>query len=318
MNEEEVDFFDVLTVTSFIAAIIGDLSFFFIIGLFIPVIGLVIGCFILCAHYASGALILALFWKKAKGRMAKGALILAFALPLPLLLLGIVSAIILSNKFVADAAEQALIQGIAAATGGAGEVLEAGVATEEAASIATESTEAVGAIRETATSAEAGVTAGTGEVVGVEGAVIEGGATETPSETPTEGPSETPREIEEKKAQEEPGTVPSKEGEVETPEEQEGAQKKEELEQEMEPEAEQEPEEVAKRNIFENTPTPENKDQDEEDEDEAPEPPKPNNGPVLIDEAANQQKAAEVKREENTLKMPGEVTTEEWKKEKAA
>jgi hypothetical protein len=134
MDKKKIDIFDPAIIMAFLLAISSDFCFVFLIGAIIPGVGIAIIAFIVGLHYFLGVVLLPLFWSKAHGFLAKLSLILAILLPLPLLTIGIILSIALSNKFVAFVAVQLL----AAATGGLGEVAEVGAAGE----IATEGAEA--------------------------------------------------------------------------------------------------------------------------------------------------------------------------------
>jgi len=163
MEEENgIELFDPGTIMFFIMGTFSDVAFLGLLGLAIPGVGLAILIFVLGAHYFLGIIILAFFWGKTKGWMPKVFLLLGWILPLPLLILGLIFAIISSNKLVAFVIEQVAIQAIAVATAGAGEALEAGAIAAEGAEVA-------------ATAAEGAKTAET-VVEGVEAASEAGGA----------------------------------------------------------------------------------------------------------------------------------------------
>jgi hypothetical protein len=163
--KDKIDITDVGFVTSFIIALIGDFAFILALGLFIPAVGLVFGTAFLFAHYFCGIVMGAFLFHKARGWLAKLVLVLAIVLPLPLLTIGIVLGILLSNKFLAFVAKQAIIQGVAALTAGAGEALEVGAATEAGAEGVAATAEGAGALAEGA-GATAEATAETGEETG--------------------------------------------------------------------------------------------------------------------------------------------------------
>ncbi|HEY5221279.1 MAG TPA: hypothetical protein VIJ29_04025 [Candidatus Paceibacterota bacterium] len=175
--------------------VISDVSFLGLIGLVIPGVGVAIAMFVLLAHYFFGIIVLAFFWGKSHGWLPKVLLVLAWILPLPLLTVGLILAIIASNKFGAFLVEQAGIQLVALATAGAGEAIEAGAVVAEgaeAAGAAAEGAEAVGATAGGA-AAEAG-TAGAGEAAGDAAATGEAGAAEAGEdfyENPLENPMGT-------------------------------------------------------------------------------------------------------------------------------
>ncbi len=141
----KIDIFDVGVVFAFVAAFMGDISFFLII-----------------THYVAGIFVLGFFWPKTKGFIAKLILLIAFIVPLPLLMVGMFLALIFSNKIFAIVAEQVIIQGIAVATAGAGETLEGAAATGAAAEAAATAAEAGGAAATAGEAAAEGATA-TGE-----------------------------------------------------------------------------------------------------------------------------------------------------------
>ena len=123
MNEEgKIDYLSPLTVFSFVLAFFGDIAFIFIIGALIPVIGLVILFGILAMHYFTGVLIGFIIVPKLQHLIPKLVLILAILLPLPPLLLGLISGILLQNNLIEQIAIQLAIVAAGAATGGAGAV----------------------------------------------------------------------------------------------------------------------------------------------------------------------------------------------------
>lgn len=227
--DDKIDIFNPGTIIAFVAALIGDFSFVGIIGAFIPGIGLVLLGTVLLVHYFAGFIVGAFFFPKARGWFAKLFLALGILLPLPLLSLGVVLGIIFSNKFLAFLGKQALIQGVALATAGAGEALEIGAAAEAGVEVAEVTAEGAGALAE-----GAGTAAESAEV-------IEEG-TEAAAEEAEGGP-------ESEKATEE-------------------AAREGELEASMETEAEEAPEEQLYRKTFEETPTESSESPEEEQPEE--------------------------------------------------
>lgn len=240
MEFAEIDYTDPAIIMGFVLAVICDGAFLGLIGIAIPGVGLAIAMFVVGAHYLFGIVLLAMLIGKLHGWLAKLLFVLAVVLPLPLLTIGIILGIILSNKLIAFVAEQVIIQGIAVATAGAGEALEAGAVAEagvetagvavEAAAEAAEGAEAVGQAGEAIS--QAGEAAG-----GVGGA-------------PGAGMG-TPAEAEEGMAGE-GGEEAAKEAEIE---------------KQLEAEAEREPEELEREKLLEKMPEP------EEPEEEVPEEP---------------------------------------------
>lgn len=138
MDEGKLDIFNPAFIMGFIVALISDISFLFLLALAIPVVGIVVAIFILTGHYIAGIIVGFLVFQKTNGSLAKLALGLAIILPLPLLTIGILLAILLSNSFVRFAAEQAAIAAIGAATGGAGAVAAKSAVATEGAAVAAE------------------------------------------------------------------------------------------------------------------------------------------------------------------------------------
>lgn len=188
-EENKIEAFDPATIMFFIMGLASDISFLGLLGLAIPGVGFAIAMFVLGAHYFFGIIILGFFWGKTRGWLPKIFLLLGWILPLPLLTVGLILAIISSNKLAAFIIEQVAIQAVAVATAGAGEALEAGtVAAEGAEGVAT-AAEGVGAVGEAGEAmAEAGVE---GAGVGEEAATAAGGAEENLFENPYEKPMET-------------------------------------------------------------------------------------------------------------------------------
>jgi hypothetical protein len=146
----KLDPFSGLTILAFVAAFLGDISFFLIV-----------------THYFFGVFVLAAFWHQTRGFLAKAALVAGFLLPGPFFLLGsVLAAIALSNKLIAVTAEiaiqQVAIQTLAVVTGGGAEVLEGVVIAGEAAEVGVAAVEA------------AEVAGGAAEAIGGAGEVAEG------------------------------------------------------------------------------------------------------------------------------------------------
>ncbi len=214
--KEGFDITDIGVIAGFLAAVLGDFAFVFCIGVLIPGIGLAFLAGILFAHYFAGILMGAFFLPKAQGWLAKLAVILAILIPLPLLTVGVVLGVLLSNKFVAFFAKQAIIQGVALATAGAGEALEGAEVAEVGAEAAATATEAAGALAEGA------------EGSGVAAQEMAGGAGQA-GETTTE----------------------AAEGAAKSPEE---MAHEEEIEKELGGETEEEPMKLLEEKTFEETP----------------------------------------------------------------
>lgn len=159
-----------------IIAVIGDVGTFFglLFGIIISFTGVLLpmGLMLIIGsvfwHYATGVMVLFMAWSNLpKNSLLQKIvvvmnprfwLVLTFALPLPLLSLGVALAVILQNKIAQMAVEQALILGLAAATGGAGLAAEGaavgGEVAAEGAAVAAEGTAA--ATEAGAAAAEAG------------------------------------------------------------------------------------------------------------------------------------------------------------------
>jgi type IV secretory pathway TrbL component len=204
-EEDKIDLFDPATVMFFIMGGFSDLAFLGLLGLAIPAIGLAIAMFVLGAHYSFGIIIIFYFWGKTRGWLPKVFLLLSWILPLPTLTIGIVLAILTSNKVVALIVEQVAIQAVAVATAGAGEALEGAAVAAEGAEVATtaaEGAEAAGAAAEGAEvvggAAEAGGAAAEAGAEGVEAGAEAAGesAGENIFENPLDNPVKTAGEEE--------------------------------------------------------------------------------------------------------------------------
>jgi len=182
-EENKIDLFDPGTLVFFIMAFFADLSLLGLIGLAIPGVGLAIAMFVLLAHWGIGLIILFYFWGKAHGWLPKAILLFFWILPLPLTV-GLILVVVASTKIGAFVIEQAVIQGVAIGTAGAGEALEAGAVAAEGAEVAAtaaEGAEAAGAVAEGAEAAGGVAEAGsTAAEAGAEGA-------ETGAQATTEG-----------------------------------------------------------------------------------------------------------------------------------
>lgn len=168
--KEKIDVFSPVTIFAFVSAFVGDIAFILALGVLIPIIGLVFLAYYLAFHYIAGGLATAILWHKTQGWLAKLMLILALLLPLPLLCIGVVLAILLSNKLIAFIAEQAIIIALTPETGGVAAVVGEGAVvaarTAEAALVAERAARAARAA-ETAAGAARGAQAverGAGEV----------------------------------------------------------------------------------------------------------------------------------------------------------
>lgn len=174
--EKQIDWFGPEIVSIFVTAAVGDLLFFLILP-----------------HYIAGVVMLLILWPKTRGFLAKFLLAIVVINPVPLLFIGAWGAILLSNKIIAEVAEQAIIQAVSAATAGGGEVLEAGAvageAAEEAARVAAvraaaeagEVAEEAGRTTEAALEAGKGAEAGARAEAEAAGAEVgEGGTERTP------------------------------------------------------------------------------------------------------------------------------------------
>ncbi len=166
---EKIDIFNPALVFALVAAFIGDFTFFLVI-----------------THYLCGIIVLASFFPKSKGFLAKGVLLLAFLLPLPTLMIGIFLAIILSNKVLAFIAEQAAViaatvlltpAGGAAAEGAALAGGAGAAAGEAAVGAGVAATEAAGAAAGTAAEVGGAVAEGVGTTAEVVGGAAEGAGT---------------------------------------------------------------------------------------------------------------------------------------------
>ncbi len=158
---EKLSILDPLVIFAAIAAFIGDISWLIaIFALAAPVIGLPLALYILVGRYVAATIVGFSLWAKAKGWLAKIVLILAVLIPLPLLVLGIILVVLLSNRFIRFLAEQAVIAVVGTATAGAGVVAGEAVAVGEVAAGAAEIAAAGGEITAGAeAAAEAGITA---------------------------------------------------------------------------------------------------------------------------------------------------------------
>lgn len=143
-DEHKIDFLDPGTIMFFIMGVVSDFLFLGLLGVLIPGIGLAIGAFVIGAHYFFGLIVFVFFLSKTHGWLPKVILLLAWILPLPLLTIGLVLAIIGSNKIGALIIETVAIQVIAVATGGGGELLEAGAVGAEGVEVAATGAEAIG------------------------------------------------------------------------------------------------------------------------------------------------------------------------------
>jgi hypothetical protein len=161
-EDKKIDPFSSQVVMGFIVAILGDFTFFLII-----------------THWIAGIIVLFIFWPRFKGPLAKFLLVACFLVPLPILTIGIILGIILSNKILMFLAEQAAVVVVTLATAGAGAAAEGAVVAGEAA-------EAGGAALAEAgeAAAEAGEVAAEASVEGVEAAGE--GAAEAAGESATE------------------------------------------------------------------------------------------------------------------------------------
>ena len=212
MGQEKASFSDPVVIIAFIAAFFGDVFFILIFP-----------------HYILGFLVLVLMFPKAKGFLPNAALVVAWVLPAPLLILASIYVVAKSsdNKLIqlgTIVAEQAGIQAVAAVTGGFGEALEGAAAGAETAEVAAEVTEiaAEGAEATAETGAEA-------EEMGVE---AEEGKKPMKKRLQRQGQSE------------------DEENEEEQPEEG-GSDEDEALDEEMQTESEKDPEDVARKGLFE-------------------------------------------------------------------
>lgn len=161
--EEKLDIFDPGIIMAIIFGVIGDAAMIVgVLAVAIPVVGIIVAGFAALAHYISAIIVIAIFWRHIRGWLACLVLILAGILPLPLLTIGVVLAILFSNKLIAFIAEQAAIQAIAVFTAGAGEALEGAAAAETAANAAKVTAEAGKAV---STGVRAAETAGKGAEV---------------------------------------------------------------------------------------------------------------------------------------------------------
>lgn len=149
---EKVDIFNPATIFAFVAAFIGDFTFFLIITHY------------LCALFAFGILLPGLL-KKTEGIMRVLTVmvcLIAFVLPLPLILIAIILSIILANKFLAFVATQAAAAAATAFTGVGGVAVE-GAAAAEAGAVAGEAAIEAGVAAAEASAAAAEAAAGAAE-----------------------------------------------------------------------------------------------------------------------------------------------------------
>jgi len=145
-EENKIDFFGPDVIFAFVAAFIGDITFFFII-----------------THYLCGAFVLGFLWHKTKGVPAKAILISIFLVPFPFLTIGAFLALIISkSKLVEVVLEQVAIQGVALVTGGAGEALEGAALAGEGAEVAATAAEAAEGAGAAAEAGEAATSAAEG------------------------------------------------------------------------------------------------------------------------------------------------------------
>jgi len=143
VDESKIDIFSPAVIMAFVAAFIGDLTFFLIIP-----------------HYLCGVIVLGAFSPKTKGILSKLVLGISFILPGPFLTFGIVVSLILSNKILAFIAEQAAV--VAATvflTPAGGAAVEASATAAEAGAVAAEAGMATAEVAEGAAAAAEGVEA---------------------------------------------------------------------------------------------------------------------------------------------------------------
>lgn len=185
----KIDGFDPTTIILFIMALASDFIFFGLFGFFIPYIGFAIVLYVFGAHYLLGLILFGFFWGKTKGWLPKMLLGLAWAIPLPLLTIGLFLAIVASNPVGAFLVEQGAAIAIGAATAGAGAVAVEGA---EAGVVAAEGVEAAATVAE---GAEAAATAGEAVSTGAEsveaGVSATGEAAGETFENPLDRPMET-------------------------------------------------------------------------------------------------------------------------------
>ena len=209
---KKIDFLDPGVIAVFVAAVVSDMTFLGIVAIAIPGIGFPIAAMIVIIHYVTVGIVVSVLWKDIRGLFADLVFILCMVLPLPLITAGIILGIILSNKIIAFVTETVVIQGIAAATGGAGEGLEAGALAAEGAEAAAEAGAAAAEGAEAAATAGEAATAA-GEAA-AEGAGTAAEAGEEAAERAMEGAEERPpmenlqEEMTEKMPEPEPETPP--------------------------------------------------------------------------------------------------------------
>ncbi len=175
--------------------IIAGVSDFFLLpgllALAIPGVGPIILFFAAMGHYLASFVVAFLIFPKLKHLLPKLILGLGMFLPAPLLSFAVLLAILAQNRLIEFVLTQVVIQGIALATGGAGEALEAGALVEGAGAAVIEGAgeavvEGVGeAVIEGAGEAVVGGV-GTGAVEGIGAGAVEGVGTKVIEEAGTE------------------------------------------------------------------------------------------------------------------------------------
>lgn len=133
-EDNKIEFSEPMGMMAILTAVSVDLAVIvFIFSLGIPGLGIILFFFGMGMHYVGVIVAGILLWNKFRGALTKVVVGFFWAVPLPTISLGIVAGRLLSNKAIRMIAEQVAIQAVAVATGGAGEVLEAGVVAGRAA-----------------------------------------------------------------------------------------------------------------------------------------------------------------------------------------
>lgn len=143
-EEKKLDFTDPSFMTAGIFAFVGDLFSLGLLALAIPAVGIVIAVFCLLIRYFVAALAAAFVVPRLKHFIPRLAFIIAALLPLPTLMIGLVIAFVLQNKFI----EQMVVTAAAALVTGPAAPLA--VSAGKAAPAAKTATTAAKAVPETA------------------------------------------------------------------------------------------------------------------------------------------------------------------------
>lgn len=132
-HQEKIDYFEPLFIILGLLAVLSDFAFLFIIGLAIPVVGLVIAAGIIGLHYFVGLILFGGLLFKLKHFVPKLILGIGILLPLPLLTLALGIAIVAQNRFIELVITQATL---AVVTGGVGNVAAGAAGAAKTAQVA--------------------------------------------------------------------------------------------------------------------------------------------------------------------------------------